>query len=165
MSCCAHCGYVQILKCLLTFEARRLYSEHLQFIFRTFTVYIQNIYSLYSEHLQFIFRTFTVYIQNIYSLYSEHLQFIFRTFTSSVSACQNTHCALQALETTRLVHQLNVRSYNTYKPCAQKAGLWSADTHATYSYQCLHLRHPIFCGCNRYIKYQFKIFLLMSDEE
>jgi uncharacterized membrane protein len=49
-------------------EVRSFYSEHLQFTFRTFTVYIQNIYSLYSEHLQFTFRTFTVYIQNIYSL-------------------------------------------------------------------------------------------------
>lgn len=87
---------------------------------------------------------------------------IFRTFTNAVSAWQNTHSALQALEMTRLVHQFNARSYKTRKPWAQMAGSCSADTHGTYSYQCLHLRHPIVFGRNRYIKYRSEMLLFMS---
>jgi hypothetical protein len=51
-------------------------SLHVQYLFRTCSVFVPNMFSICSKHVQYLFRTCLVFVHYIYSV---HAQYMFRT--------------------------------------------------------------------------------------
>jgi hypothetical protein len=58
-----------------------VFTQHLPYIYPTFTIYLPNIYLVFTQHLPCIYPTFTKYLPNIYHIFTQHLPCIYLTFT------------------------------------------------------------------------------------